>query len=79
MTLIDTSGNYGGGRSEELISHVISGQRDRVFVVSKVEPHEVRGDAMARACEASLARLGTDYLDLYLLHLRSPTRNFPVL
>jgi diketogulonate reductase-like aldo/keto reductase len=68
MTLIDTSGNYGNGRSEELISHVLAGQRDRVFLVSKVENNEVPGDAMTRACEASLRRLGTDYLDLYLLH-----------
>ncbi len=60
MKLIDTSGNYGGGRSEQLISHVIAGERDRVFVVTKVEAHEVRGDGIARACEASLARLGTN-------------------
>lgn len=73
MTLIDTSGNYGNGRSEELISHVIAGQRNRVFLVSKVEANEVPGDRMARACEASLRRLGTDYLDLYLLH--SPVSN----
>jgi diketogulonate reductase-like aldo/keto reductase len=73
MTLIDTSGNYGDGRSEELISHVIAGHRDRVFLVSKVEANEVPGERMARACEASLRRLGTDYLDLYLLH--SPVSN----
>jgi aryl-alcohol dehydrogenase-like predicted oxidoreductase len=48
MTLIDTSGNYGEGRSEELLSHVIAGQRDRVFVVSKVEANQVTGNAMAR-------------------------------
>ena len=76
LTLIDTSGNYGNGRSEELISHVIAGQRDRVFLVSKVEANEVPGDAMARACEASLRRLGTDYLDLYLLHFPVPTSQF---
>jgi len=76
MTLIDTSGNYGGGRSEELISHVIAGQRDRIFLVSKVEANEVPGDAMARACEASLRRLGTDHLDLYLLHFPVPTSQF---
>jgi aryl-alcohol dehydrogenase-like predicted oxidoreductase len=68
MTLIDTSGNYGGGRSEELIKRVIVGQRDRAFVVSKVEANDATREAMARACEASLTRLGTDYLDLYLLH-----------
>ena len=68
MTLIDTSGNYGNGRSEELIRHVIASQRDRVFLVSKVENNEVSGELMAGACDASLRRLGTDYLDLYLLH-----------
>jgi diketogulonate reductase-like aldo/keto reductase len=69
MTLIDTSEGYGDGRSEELIGRVIAGQRDRVFLVTKVD--HVTGDGVARACEASLARLGTDYLDLYLLHWRN--------
>jgi diketogulonate reductase-like aldo/keto reductase len=77
MTLIDTSGDYGEGRSEELIKHVIAGQRDRAFVVSKVEANDVAGDAMARACEASLARLGIDHLDLYLLHWPTPNAKFP--
>lgn len=74
MTLIDTAEGYGNGRSEELIGHVIAGQRDRVFLVSKVAPNRVTRDDIARACEASLARLGTDYLDLYLLReIRTPT------
>jgi diketogulonate reductase-like aldo/keto reductase len=64
MTLIDTSEGYGGGRSEELVGHGIAGQRDRVFLVSKVD----QATDIARACEASLVRLGTDKLDLYLLH-----------
>ena len=68
MTLIDTAEMYGDGRSEKLIGHVIAGQRDRVFLVSKVWPNHVAGDGIARACEASLGRLGTDHLDLYLLH-----------
>src|SRR6195256_4790417 len=68
MTLIDTAEMYGNGRSEKLIGHVIAGQRDRVFLVSKVWPNHVAGNGIARACEASLARLGTDHLDLYLLH-----------
>jgi len=71
MTLIDTAEIYSNGHSEELISRVIAGQRDRVFLVSKVPPTHVMGDGMARACEASLARLGTDHLDLYLLHWRN--------
>jgi diketogulonate reductase-like aldo/keto reductase len=76
MTLIDTSGNYGEGRSEELIKGVIAGQRDRAFVVSKVEANQVTGNAMARACDGSLSRLGTDYLDLYLLHSPVPNTEF---
>jgi diketogulonate reductase-like aldo/keto reductase len=65
MTLIDTAELYG---SEELIGRAIAGQRDKLFLVSKVWPTHVAGDGVARACEASLKRLGTDYLDLYLLH-----------
>lgn len=77
MSLIDTSGNYGGGRSEKLISHVLAGERERIFLVSKVEGDEISGDGIARACAASLGRLGTDYLDLYLLHWPGPSSQFP--
>jgi diketogulonate reductase-like aldo/keto reductase len=73
MTLIDTAEIYGDGRSEKLIGRVIAGQRDRVFLVSKVWTHHVKGNGIARACDASLGRLGTDHLDLYLLHW--PTRD----
>ncbi|HSY46000.1 MAG TPA: aldo/keto reductase [Steroidobacteraceae bacterium] len=76
MTLIDTSGNYGNGRSEQFISHVIAAQRDRIFLVSKVEGNQVPGDGIARACTASLARLGSEYLDLYLLHWPVPSAQF---
>ena len=76
MTLIDTSGNYGNGRSEQFLSHVIAGQRDRIFLVSKVEGDQVSGDGIARACAASLARLGTEHLDLYLLHWPVPSVQF---
>jgi diketogulonate reductase-like aldo/keto reductase len=77
MTLIDTSGNYGSGRSEQFIGQAIASQRDKIFLVSKVEGDEVAGDGIARACAASLARLGTDHLDLYLLHWPIPSRHFP--
>jgi diketogulonate reductase-like aldo/keto reductase len=76
MSLIDTSGDYGNGRSEKLIGRAITGQRDRVFLVSKVEAAEVSGDGMARACEASLSRLGINFLDLYLLHWPVPNSQF---
>jgi diketogulonate reductase-like aldo/keto reductase len=77
MTLIDTSGNYGNGRSEKFLGQALAGQRDRVFLVSKVEANEVSGEGIARACEASLGRLGTDHLDLYLLHSPVSTSQFP--
>jgi diketogulonate reductase-like aldo/keto reductase len=76
MTLLDTSGNYGHGKSEEFLKGVISGQRDRIFLVSKVEGDEISGDGIARACAASLGRLGTDHLDLYLLHWPVPSTEF---
>ena len=76
MKLIDTSGNYGNGRSEQFIGHVIADQRDRIFLVSKVEANEVSGNGIARACEASLTRLGTKQLDLYLLHSPVPSAQF---
>jgi diketogulonate reductase-like aldo/keto reductase len=76
MTLIDTSGNYGNGRSEQFIGQVIAGQRDRIYLVSKVEGNQVSGDGIARACAASLARLGSEYLDLYLLHFPVPSAQF---
>jgi diketogulonate reductase-like aldo/keto reductase len=68
MTLIDTAEMYGDGRSEELVGRAIAGQRDEVFVVSKVYPHNASRSGIPAACGRSLRRLGTDYLDLYLLH-----------
>ena len=70
LNLIDTAEMYGNGRSEDLVAQVVAGQRDTVYLVSKVLPHNAnRRDAIA-ACEESLKRLKTDYLDLYLLHWR---------
>jgi diketogulonate reductase-like aldo/keto reductase len=73
MTLIDTAEIYG---SEDLIGRAIAGERDQVFLVSKVWPNHVAGDGIVRACEASLKRLGTDHLDLYLLHWPDGVRDF---
>ncbi len=74
MTVIDTAEIYGEGNSERLIGHAIAGQRDRVFLVSKVAADNAAGDGVAHACDESLARLRTDYLDLYLLHEPIPRR-----
>jgi diketogulonate reductase-like aldo/keto reductase len=70
MTLLDTAEIYGDGAAERLIGSVIAGQRGNVFVVSKVWPSHATPSGIRQACAASLARLGTDYLDLYLLHWR---------
>jgi diketogulonate reductase-like aldo/keto reductase len=70
MTLIDTAEMYGDGRTEEIVGRAIAGQRDRVFVVSKVYPHNASRTGVPAACARSLKRLGTDHIDLYLLHWR---------
>jgi len=68
LTHIDTAEMYGNGRSEKLVGEAIAGRRDEVFLVSKVLPTNASFEGTLRACERSLARLGTDRLDLYLLH-----------
>lgn len=71
MTLIDTAEMYGEGRSEELVGEAISGaDRRELFIVSKVYPHNAGKPALERSLDMSLKRLGTDYLDMYLLHWR---------
>jgi diketogulonate reductase-like aldo/keto reductase len=70
LRLIDTAEMYGEGRAEELIGQAIAGRRDDVFLVSKVYPHNATRKGAIAACERSLRRLGTDRLDLYLLHWR---------
>ncbi|MCO5401200.1 aldo/keto reductase [Ralstonia soli] len=70
LRLIDTAEMYGEGLSEQLIGEAIAGRRDEVFLVSKVYPHNAGYHDIAQACERSLRRLGTDRLDLYLLHWR---------
>ena len=70
MTLIDTAEMYGDGRSEELVAEAIAGRRDEVFLVSKVLPWHATRRGTAAALEASLRRLNTDRLDLYLYHWR---------
>ncbi|MEG3092969.1 aldo/keto reductase [Sphingomonas sp. PB1R3] len=70
LTLIDTAEMYADGESERLVGEAIEGRRDDIFLVSKAYPQNASRDRLPRACEASLARLGTDRLDLYLLHWR---------
>ena len=68
MTLIDTAEMYGDGRSESLVAEAIAWQREKVFLVTKVLPSNASRKGVARSCEASLKRLKTDRVELYLLH-----------
>ena len=68
MTLIDTAEMYAGGGAESVTGEAIRGRRDEVFLVSKVLPSNASRRGTVAACEASLERLGTDRIDLYLLH-----------
>ncbi|WP_019449594.1 aldo/keto reductase [Cupriavidus sp. BIS7] len=70
LRLIDTAEMYGEGLSESLIGEAIKGRRDEAFLVSKVYPHNASRKGAVAACERSLRRLGTDRIDLYLLHWR---------
>ena len=70
MTLIDTAEMYGDGGAEEVVGEAIKGRRGEVFIVSKVLPSNASKRGTIAACERSLRRLGTDAIDLYLLHWR---------
>jgi len=70
LTLIDTAEMYADGGAEKVVGEAIKGLRDEVFLVSKVYPWNAGGHKGIAACEASLRRLGTEYIDLYLLHWR---------
>lgn len=70
MTLIDTAEMYGNGAAEELVAEALDGHRGEVFLVSKVLPQNSTRRGTIKACEASLRRLNTDRIDLYLLHWR---------
>lgn len=70
LTLVDTAEMYADGGAEEVVREAVDGRRDGVFIVSKVYPHNASRTGVAAACERSLKRLGTDRIDLYLLHWR---------
>lgn len=70
LSLIDTAEMYGEGEAEEVVAQAIGDRRSEVFLVSKVYPHNASKQGAIAACERSLKRLNTDYIDLYLLHWR---------
>ena len=68
LTLIDTAEMYADGGAEEVVGQALKGRREQAFLVSKVYPWNAGRQSAIAACERSLRRLGTDHLDLYLLH-----------
>src|SRR5277367_4455872 len=70
ITLIDTAEMYGNGVAEEIVAEAMGGNRDGLFIVSKVLPYNASQKGTIEACERSLKRLKTDRIDLYLLHWR---------
>lgn len=76
MNHIDTAEMYGNGRAEELVAEAVDGQREQVFLVSKVLPSNASYEGTLKACERSLKRLKADFIDLYLLHW--PSSQHPI-
>jgi diketogulonate reductase-like aldo/keto reductase len=76
MKHIDTAEMYGNGRSEELVAEALAGRREQVFLVSKVMPSNASYEGTLKACERSLKRLRTNFLDLYLIHW--PSSQYPI-
>jgi diketogulonate reductase-like aldo/keto reductase len=76
MNHIDTAEMYGNGRAEELVAEAVDGHREQVFLVSKVLPSNASYQGTLKACERSLKRLKTDFVDLYLLHW--PSSQHPI-
>ncbi len=76
MRFIDTAEMYGHGHSEEIVAKAVKSQRDNVFIASKVSREHLHYDDVIRACEFSLKRLETDYVDLYQVHW--PNDNIPI-
>ena len=73
MNLIDTAEVYAGGKSEEVVADAMAGVREKVFLATKVSRDNLRHDAVLAACERSLRRLKTSYIDLYHVHWPNPS------
>jgi len=73
MRFIDTAEMYSGGHSEELVAKAVKPEREKVFIATKVSPEHLRHDDVIKACESSLKRLETNYIDLYQVHWPNPS------
>ena len=72
VNFIDTAEMYANGKSEELVADAVKDVRSDVFIASKVSPENLHHDDVLKACRASLARLGTSFIDLYQVHWPNP-------
>ena len=72
MTLIDTAEMYASGHSEEVVARAVEYRRESVFLATKVSPEHFSSEGVLKACDRSLARLGTEYIDLYQAHWPNP-------
>lgn len=72
INLFDTAEAYGDGRSETILGDALKGVREKVYIASKVSKKNLKRAAVINACENSLRRLGTDYIDLYFIHIPNP-------
>lgn len=73
MRFIDTAEMYGHGHSEEVVAKAVKSERENVFIATKVSPQHFTYENVIKACEASLRRLETSYIDLYQLHWPNPS------
>ncbi len=72
INLIDTAERYGDGRAEQVVGEAIAGRRDKVILADKIYSSHLRHDDVIAACEASLRRMKTDYLDICQIHWPNP-------
>lgn len=73
MRFIDTAEMYARGHSEEVVAKAVKSERENVFIATKVSPEHLSYDNVIKSCEASLGRLGTNYIDLYQVHWPNPS------
>ena len=72
MRFIDTAEVYASGHSEEIVARAVGDERETVFIATKVSAENLSYDRVLRACESSLRRLKTNYIDLYQVHWPNP-------
>jgi len=76
INFFDTAEAYGNGRSEEIVGEALHDRRERAIIATKISPNHTHPSVLRQYCEASLRRLRTDYIDLYIVHW--PVRTHPI-